>query len=122
MLKESIKKVKDSFLNKQPQILFLLWLIVILFLVKQTGYFAPYLELTFLLIAFVIWSLAIILLRFNSKVSLIAATIMWFVSMNLVWVGIVPWAERAALYSFGFLALFTLQFFFEVLGERVVNK
>lgn len=117
MLQDEIQKMKKEFLAKQSQMLILLWLIVILFLIKQTGYFEPYLEITFLFIAFVIWISAALLLRFNSNVSLGVCIIMWVVAIGLVLLGIIPWAERASLYSFGFLLFGSLQMFFELLTE-----
>lgn len=121
MLRNKIEKLRKRFLEKQPQILLLLWLVVVLFLVKQTGYFAPYLEVTFLLISFVIWVSAALFLHFSSRVSLSACIIMWIIAMGLAWLGIAPWAERASLYAFGFLSFASLQMFFELLTQKKIK-
>lgn len=118
MLQAEIQKIKKGFLAKQSQMLILLWLIVVLFLIKQTGYFNPYLEITFLFISFVIWISAVLLLRLSSSFSLGACIIMWIAAMIIVLLGIIPWAERASLYSFGFLLFGSFQMFYELLTQK----
>lgn len=121
MLKEKFRLIRNEFLAKQPRILLLLWLVLILFLIKQTGYFKPYIEFTFLVMTFVVWVSATVLLQFNAKVPLIACTLMWIVAIGLAWLGITPWAERASLYAFGFLSFASLQMFFELLAQKKIK-
>lgn len=107
-LKDKIKKAREYFLGRQPQFLFLLLLAVFLFYLKQTAYFAGILSVQ--LITFILWLIAALTLKFDTKVSFIPALLFLSLCPILIIINIFGWTpERAAEYAYGFLLFGVIQ-------------
>lgn len=80
-------------------------LIMLAFLLRSAGYFAPYLPITVNMIVIFALCLSVYLLKANSRTLLIFSILLWLFAGILAVLKIPVWAERTAIYVFESLVL-----------------
>lgn len=109
-----------EFLVKNQWKFSLVTIIAVAFLfLKQTRYFEPFFSIPLLAIFFLLWVLSILLFRLKSTSSFSLAIFAFLISAVLLLAGVRPWAERAALYAYGFFIIGLVQ---ELITEVVLGK
>ncbi|MBI4039607.1 hypothetical protein HY388_02155 [Candidatus Daviesbacteria bacterium] len=103
------KQIVKNFKRKQPELLFLTMVAVLLLSLQQTDYFLPFIRLNLLLSTFIIYSLAIFVLKINQQFTVILGLVALALSFPNFLFHYVSWAERISLYAYGFFLLGILQ-------------
>lgn len=109
MIDNWTKQIVRNFKRKQSELLFLTMVAVLLLFLQQTDYFLPFIRLNLLLSTFVIYSLAIFVLKINQQFTVLLGLAALALSFPNVIFHYVSWAERISLYAYGFFLLGILQ-------------
>lgn len=80
-------------------------LLMLAFLLRSAGYFAPYLPITVNMIVIFALCLSVCLLRANSRALFLFSVALWFFAGFLAIFQIPVWAERTTVYVFESLVL-----------------
>lgn len=114
-----IKQARNFFINNQWKFSLITIIALAFLFLKQTNYFEPFFSVPFLVIFLLLWLLTISLFRLRPPLSFILAVFFLVTSGGLLLVGIKPWAERAALYAYGFFIIGLVQ---ELITEVAINN
>lgn len=124
--------VRDYFVTKRNQLsmwatnnvlgIFIFNLVLMLLvLLYNAGYFAPFFPLTINIIVMACFMLSYLLFKSSSRVLFVFALSFWLLAAFFRTLGINIWAERTALYSFEAFVIGFVILVFEVLISRVKN-
>lgn len=102
-------KLKDFWIDNQWKISLITFISLGFLFLKQTGYFNPFFSIPLLIIFFLLWIFTILLFRLSPALSFGLALLFLLISAGLLLVDIKPWAERAALYAYGFFVIGLIQ-------------
>lgn len=103
-MKDRIKKVLDDinyWAHERVMGLFVFnFVLMILVLLYNAGYFAPFYAITINLIIFIALVLAVVLLKVGSGVIIIASLLFWALAALFRMAEVGVWAERTAVYTY----------------------
>ena len=120
MVNDYWQHIIGEFRSKQPELLLLTMFAVFLLFLQQTDYFLPFIRLNILLSTFLIYSAAILVLDMRPQVTVVLGVLALAFSYPLLIVHYSSWADRIALYAFGFFALATVQLVVDLWKEKVL--
>lgn len=116
--KKILELAREFLINSQWKISLIILIALGFLFLKQTNYFEPFFSIPLLAIFLLLWIFSILLFHLKPAFSLCLTILFFLLAAWLFLVDIKPWAERAALYAYGFLVIGLAQ---ELIIEVAVN-
>lgn len=107
---QKLLKQSREFLIKNQWKFSVVTIVALAFLfLRQTNYFDPFFDIPLLVFFILLWVFIVFLFSIKPGVSIGLAIFFLVVSGFLQLAGVKPWAERAALYTYGFFVIGVIQ-------------
>lgn len=117
---EYMKSLKEWAERKVLMLFIFNIILMMLILLHNAGYFAPYFPITINIIIFLSLIFSIVLLNLNSKILFTIAVLFWVFAGLLKILGIDIWAERTVIYAFETIFIGTLLHIYEGIRSKKI--
>ena len=107
--RELIEQLRGFLINNQWKFSATTIVALAFLFLRQTNYFDPFFRVPLLVFFILLWVFIVFLFKTKPNVSFGLAIFFLFVSGFLLLVKVKPWAERAALYMYGFFIVGVIQ-------------
>jgi len=103
--------------SRQPQFMLLIMIFLLFLVFKQSSY-SVYLGFTQKNMFLILWIAAIIILKLESRISIMVGILFLFLSALLLMVKLQGWVERTSSYVFDYLSVGVIQSWIEFFSKK----